>query len=138
MGHYYLSFTADIIYDRGERVNNVDDVTRNRRDGQDSWCLKLSCCNIPCTCITIIHCHRHYNYGIMYSYQAAHLRASIRCASSLCPLGEEWAEAFLGYASSPSMQTRSIWLNPSGSSIHPSQVPVLPMVMAEPSNKCSY
>lgn len=50
MGHYYLSFTAGIIYDRGERVNNVDDVTRNRRDGQDSWCLKLSCCNIPCTC----------------------------------------------------------------------------------------
>lgn len=50
MGHYYLSFTAGIIYDRGERVNNVDDVTRKRRDGQDSWCLRLSCCSIPCTC----------------------------------------------------------------------------------------
>lgn len=36
MGHYFLSFTAGIIYDRGERVNNVDDVTRKRRDGQDS------------------------------------------------------------------------------------------------------
>lgn len=137
MGHYFLSFTAGIIYDRGERVNNVDDVTRKRRDGQDSWCLRLSCCNIPCTC-NHHPLQRHYNYGIMYSYQAAHLRASICCASSLCPLGEEWAEAFLGYASSTSMQTRSIWLNPSGSSIHPSQVPVLPMVMAEPSNKCSY